>query len=295
MVVKRQHYIPRFYLNGFADEEGKLFALRRDQITFEGGCFPTNVKDVCVEKYFYEVRCSDSRFVEIGAVEGWLSRMEHFLAPRIRKICEWDLRANDSFPEDSGELIASVEFFLSNIVVRNPNWLKPQRAASESLTKKLIENGFFSERDLMELDALGYASDLESIVELGIQHAELCMNIEGSSMERLLSVLEGMDIVILKAPGMTNFVTSSYPLAVGWGDVDGDDPFEIYFPLCRDTAVLFMRGNGDRQLRCVHLKEDEVLARNVALLMLNPLWDCALANSERTLEYVRRACCEWLQ
>lgn len=291
MVVKRQHYIPRFYLKGFADEKEKLFAFRRDKIAF--GCFSTNVNDVCIEKYLYEVRCDGSRFVEIGAVEDWLSRLEHFLAPRIRKLCEWNLRANDPFPENGGELIASVEFFLSNIVVRNPNWLKPQRATSKALTKKLIEDDFFSECDLLELDALGYASNLESIVELGIQHAELCMNIEGSSMERLISVLESMDIALLKAPSMADFVTSSYPLEVGWEDADDDDPSEVYFPLSRDTAILFTRGSGNRQLRCVHLREDEVLARNITLLMRNPLWDCALANSERTLEDARRACYEW--
>lgn len=292
MVVKRQHYVPRFYLRGFADESGKLFALRREQFTGREECFSTNANDICIEKYLYEVKCDDSRFVEIGAVEDWLSKFEHFLAPRIRKLCEWDFRANDSFPEDGGELIASVEFFLSNIVVRNPNWLKPQRAASKVLTKKLVEDGFFSKRDLLELDALGYASNLESIVELGIQHAELCMNVEGSSMERLISVLESMDIVLLKAPTMTDFVTSSYPLEMSWEDTDDDDPSEVYFPLCRDTAILFTRGGGNRQLRCVYIKEDEVLARNITLLMRNPLWNCALANSRGTLEDLRRACCE---
>lgn len=116
MVVKRQHYILRFYLKGFADEGRKLFALRRDQIAFG----PTNVNDACVEKYLYEVRCGDSRFVETGAVEGWLS-----------------------------------------------------------------------------------------------------------AMERLISVLESMDIALLKAPSMIDLVTSSYPLEMGWEDAD-NDPSEVY-------------------------------------------------------------------
>lgn len=78
--VKKQHYVPQFYLKGFANSKGRLFALKCNTNKTIGEIFETKPYGVCAENYLYEVQgpsVSDGRrYVEEGAVEKGLSHIE---------------------------------------------------------------------------------------------------------------------------------------------------------------------------------------------------------------------------
>ena len=48
--VKKQHYVPRFYLSGFTSENNdQLYVLDKEN----NNCFKKNIKEVCEQNYFY--------------------------------------------------------------------------------------------------------------------------------------------------------------------------------------------------------------------------------------------------
>lgn len=48
--VKRQHYVPRFYLSGFTSEnDEQLYVLDKEN----NKCFKKNIKEICEQNYFY--------------------------------------------------------------------------------------------------------------------------------------------------------------------------------------------------------------------------------------------------
>jgi len=81
--VKRQHYVPQFYLKKFAQEDGKLWIF--DKSTKES--FKSNVKNVACETGFYDIpKNIASKDVDTQIVEKMLSNIEHDFSKAIGDI-----------------------------------------------------------------------------------------------------------------------------------------------------------------------------------------------------------------
>lgn len=79
-VKKRNHYLPRAYLQGFCDREGLLWTF--DRVSKEFRRLPPN--SVAVEKEFYIIR--DSSGQKSNIVEDWLASCENAAIPVIRAL-----------------------------------------------------------------------------------------------------------------------------------------------------------------------------------------------------------------
>lgn len=81
--ARRQHYVPRFYLRGFAGPDGLIQILDRKNRRFPAARGP---KALCVEDYFYGVEARVRDDVS-QAIEGAFQEMENRLGNEVPKIC----------------------------------------------------------------------------------------------------------------------------------------------------------------------------------------------------------------
>lgn len=285
--TRREHFVPQFYLRGFANGKNQVYALNKDDRD-ENAVFHTNIKNVCLKSDLYEVQLranTDKGYVERGAIEGWLSGFEGRVRNAVAECGKLDLYNGDLFPSNFGNLAAGLQAFIANLIVRHPMWLNSRKEEAESYAETLQRTGFFSDYDLKKLDELGYRDDIDAVVELGIEHAEICLFVEGSSNWHILNMLNELDIAFLKAPPNSEFITSSFPIAMGWPDAMADNPSTVYFPICSETAVMFVEGDGKRrQLICRHLTGEDVCQLNTALLVDSPWWKQAYSKHPEALK-----------
>lgn len=86
--TRNQHVVPQFYLREFATDE-YAWACRRDGNGL-GEPFRSDVSGLCSRRDYFEVKryteASSTRFLERGAIEGWLSRVEGELAPHLHGV-----------------------------------------------------------------------------------------------------------------------------------------------------------------------------------------------------------------
>lgn len=281
--TKKQHFIPQFYLQGFANSREQVWAYRRVE---NKGPYQANIGDVCAMNYLYEISSSipsEPQYIEQGTTEAFLSKFEDSIAPSIAFLRDYYPDESVIAAEDLWEHLYITCAFISNLITRNPKWLLPQRAHAKDLTRHLIATDFFSPDDISQLKELGYSSELSKIVELGIQHAELFSLEENSSMAKLGELFSEMSFLLLRAPSGSDFITSSFPLTVVWADKTTDKPDMAYFPLSSSSAFILKK--EDNSAFFYNETSSEWVARlNVQLLAQHNLWDTAIAREKETLE-----------
>src|ERR671919_1197487 len=76
--AKRQHYVPRMYLEAFTGVDGKIRVLDLD----DEKEFRTSVQNAAVENYFNDIEVGD----ECLSTEDWLSELEGLASPVIAKL-----------------------------------------------------------------------------------------------------------------------------------------------------------------------------------------------------------------
>lgn len=136
---------------------------------------------------------------------------------------------------------------------------------------------------LFELGKIGYSSDLQGIVELSIQHAELLNFNDRSSTMKLVEGFNKMSVILLRAPDNASFITSSFPVTASWTDEEAENPDWLYLPLSATSALIF---HEERQQNFFfrRISAEEVDKLNVYSLEMNALWDTAISGSKTALE-----------
>lgn len=291
--TKRQHYLPRFYLEGFTNKNGQIFSVRRENFINPSPVKQISISNIGVKNNLYEIQAEHSPdgYIERNSTERWLSNAENYFAPRIKQLINTDLYAGDTFPENGLELIEAVIVFAANLFVRNPKILLEQREKSLQIAKQLLDDNFFTDEDMSVLTQMGYDQDINSVVESAIQHAEIRMlDTDGSSMQQIVHSLMTMNLSLLKTPPGAFFISASFPFVIlGESSPDTDILF-VYLPLSASSAVQFTRTNDERLLECRHLAVDNVIRLNKCLIKLNNLWDYIISPDERSLLALTRSC-----
>ncbi len=282
MHTRKQHYIPQFYLQGFANSQGQVWAYRHNP----GTLYKTSIKDICTERDLYEIpliNVSEPKYVERGAVESALGALESNIAPSVRFLREFDPDVSAVTAEELWQHLHVICAFISNLIVRSPRWVKAQKKNTETLTHHLTTAGFFTSADLVELEKSGYSSDLPKVVEFGILYSELFSLGKSSSMTRLKEALSGMSFLLLKAPSGGEFITSSFPLTMIWLNAAADNPDMVYFPLSSSSALILKKEHNSEFFYATTSPE-YVEGLNIELLARHDLWDTAIAKEKAVLE-----------
>lgn len=286
--VKNQHYVPRFYLKSFTDDLGYLSVVRRDAGRLKPA-FRSKPENVCAEKYLYEVKRRVSQgndgFIEKGAIEDTLGKIENSLAPTYRLL----LSCLDSGKLPKGEecvaLISRLAFLLASLIARHPKWLSKVRGDVGAHSVELLSSAFFSDKDISQMDLAGYRNEFEAIVELACLDTALFRFDKGAPMYDLLVLLLDMDCLFYIAPEGSEFITSSLPVHAEWKDESDENPCGVYFPLSPRYAVVFrQRLEEERCVSTTRMSSIEVDSFNRILMNGDGLWEFLIAKDRLYLE-----------
>lgn len=285
--VKKQHYVPQFYLRSFTDEDGFLYAVRRGTDGV-GSVFKSRTDGICAERYLYEVRRrvpkAEDVFVKKGAAEHALGKNEDILASNYELLLSClDAR---KFPsrDVTCEILDHLICLISMLIVRNPVYLNTERGSADDFADQLKACGFLTEKDQTALKAEGFEGEFNSIVEFVLQGIVLFNLTDDTPLHSLVSLMRGMDCCFCVAPDGSEFITSSYPVFAEWEDRKDADPYSIYFPLSpRYGAVFKRKSEGERLVGISTIDSITVDKLNDALINGNDAWDCLIARNRECL------------
>lgn len=286
--VKKQHYVPRFYLKSFTNQDGFLYAVKREPDGL-GHIFKNKPEGICFERYLHEVKrrapIHGERFIEQGSAEKALSKMENGLANSYRRLIKQLDAGGFSDTDETCELLERLILLISLLLVRTPKYLKRIRSNAATYAAELESGGFLTEDDRKEMDAEGFGGEFESIVELAIQDVALFKFCEGAPLYSLVSSMLKMDCSFFVAPEGSEFIASSLPVFPEWVDIQDSDPYSIYLPLSPRYGVVFkQKSEDDRLVSISHIDGAAVNVINHALMHSNDSWDFLIARDRECLE-----------
>lgn len=288
--VKKQRYVPQFYLRSFTDKDGFLYAARRSPDGL-GPVFQARPDGICAKRYLYEVKRrvskSEEPFIKKGTAEHVLGKNEEIVASKYELLLSClDVR---EFPnrDVTCEILDHLIYFISMLIVRNPVYLNGERDNADDFANQLKASGFLAEEDQTALKADGFEGEFNSIVEFVLQGIVLFNLTDDTPLHSLVSLMRGMDCCFCVAPDGSEFITSSYPVFAEWADRKDDDPYSIYFPLSpRYGAVFKRKTDGERLVSISPIVSSMVDTLNDALINGNDAWDCLISRDRECLDAI---------
>lgn len=221
--VKKQHFVPQFYLENFTDVSNSIYAF--DIIKCEA--FRTTTENIAHQKYFYDYEPLDQFIGSEQVIEKALANSEGESATMLRKLVGC-LKANDvtSFTQDDYRKLAD------HIVTqqgRTPeSRIKGSQLAKEmerQLRAKGASDDFIKESGL---ESENYDSQFQQV--FGLLH---------SSALAIIEDLRKRYWVFWSNETKHNFYTSDHPVV---GHMHPEKVFEIYFPITpRFSVSIFIK------------------------------------------------------
>ena len=283
--VKKQHYVPRFYLRSFTEDSGYLSVVRRDASGLKSA-FRTKPENVCAENYLYEVRGCESQgddgFIEKCVIEDKLGKTESKLAPAYQSLLNCLDRGELPMNKAGVDLVIELVAFL---IVRNPKWLSEVRGAACSRSKELEATGRYSNGDVVCADLAGLEGELKQAVEFIYLDTALFERYKGTPINSLIDFFPDMDCRFCVAPVDSEFVAASLPVYATWRNEYDANPCLLYFPLGSRYAALFYRKRAnDRNVNIAYVTSADVDFLNRMLMNGNFSWDFLMASNPSCLD-----------
>ncbi len=119
--IKIQHYVPRFYLNGFTIQQTKVLVYCFDKL--ESKYFKVNTRNVASESYFYDIPDEVEQRIEKA-----FSQIESFFVPVYNKIVS---------TEDPALLSSEEKFTLAFFLVSQESRTREHRETQTDMMKQL--------------------------------------------------------------------------------------------------------------------------------------------------------------
>lgn len=221
--IKKQHFVPRFYLENFTDVKGKIFVFDIQN----SEAFGTIVDNIAHKKYFYDYQPLDEVTGE-QTIEKALSQFEGEAAQVLRRTVDHLTKSTNVGP-DRGDRTALAKY----IVIQ-------QKRTIES---RVVSQQFVSEIE-RQLKSKGVSD--EFIVGSGLtasnydSHAFQIQMLLSPELENSVNDLCDRYWIFWKNQTKHNFYTSDHPV-VGYMHSDlNSSGYEIYFPLNPRLAVTIL-------------------------------------------------------
>lgn len=261
---RNQHYVPEFYLRGFANED-KRIQLYNTEARME---FNESISDVCSRDYFY----SKDKNVE---VETTLSEIEGKLADGLGSIV--NAEAGRDSPQVSGEQWFLVMSFLTLQDTRTARSQREIKGDSDFLFEKFVEwgveNGELSEDVLERLKSDEVRLEWDQTPQLGLMLHQLHTGVLLSDLEGIVLVNDtDSDLITSDHPVVRHnpyFAGGEYPQVVGYQSRG----LQIHCPLTPDLYLLLLDLEcyefEERNAGSVTIESDETIRELNRLQMVN--------------------------
>ena len=270
--ARRHHYVPRFYLDRFADQEGLLRAFDRRR----GETETTSSKELAVERDFY--RLPEATGLPATLLEEALSRQESEAAAAIR-----DVVAEGRVSHSNREVLAA---HLALQLLRTRHHRNSARGVTDwmatleaqvTLSRRLSDGDFESESErVLAEDCLGRLTHGEIVASL---HEGELLGWSFRSLEMFFEALRlgwNWVLVVLTVP---RFVTSDNPICLlGEPELGGAasnvgvmNALEIWFPLDPHRALVLARDHSIGS-PLIDLSDSHVRSINLRLALESERW-----------------------
>lgn len=242
---RRHHYVPRFYLDRFTDQKGRLGAFDRQKATF----ITTKANAVAVERDFY--RLDGGIGFPANLLEDALSSLESGASEAIRRLVA-----------EGRVLHSHRELLITYMALQLARTQRHRRSIKEmmqwtatlqtqvELSRQLSEGKFETEPDhTLARSALGKLADGELIVS---PEEQALKALSLHSVDEVASVLESGWNWVLVVLTTAKFITSDHPICM-LGEPEPGSPasnlgvataLEIWFPLDPRHALVLSRDHS---------------------------------------------------
>ena len=257
-ITKKQHYIPRFYLERFTDNDGYLYIYDIEN----NHPFRTVPEKFGYERYLYETRLSKPNrngedFLLTNHIEDIFAQYEgkfDMFLKKLDRICTPNQRKNALIlKSDEKKLLLS---FIANLVFRNPITMDylhldevPADIFEEDAKAKL--NEFLSIIDVCNADELLLAA---------IKKVMLTDESEKNNIKSFIESNSDLHFTFFYSKGL-QFITSSYPVILG-NDITvvSENKRCIFLALSPNLAVLYDNyDNSKEKNNRLGVVDDEVV------------------------------------
>lgn len=245
MQTVREHYVPKFYLDRFANDDGFVQIYNFEQHKL----YPQRPRNVCFVKNLYETEWEDAnpklgKYVLPNDIENTFCEYEGEFAKLLQTICNVctsDQNANALILH--GKEKETLRRFVINLMLRNPINMD-SLALFEIPEEEKNSDGMVLFRDIMDKMGLGGA---DSVYLAAQKKAMLTYEIEGSLPQAYVEKLSKISFTFLYATN-SEFITSDIPACFGYDcTIPDEDKSCLYLALSPKVAVLFGNYNIPRK------------------------------------------------
>lgn len=265
----KQHFVPRFYLKHFTDNDGWIHAWNVEKQK----CFVTRPQDICYEDNLYETSWEKEspefgKYVLHNQIEKYFSRCEVEYAKiqnLILDICQNDM--NKKALVLYGEEKEILRKFFANMLLRNPYSMRMLGVdgSLEDLDDNVEIEAF---REVAKL--LGI-NDFDALIQVSYKKAVLMDEFPETYVNNVCSDLEKVAFAFFYSRE-GGFITADFPVAFGRDLIINDQVIQTaYFPISPKVALLW--GNYDElkknSNRVVEVNMESVIDLNMIFLKGN--------------------------
>ncbi len=245
------HFVPQFYLRGFADGVGrkaKVFTFDSDTKS----TFTTLVRNVGSKRHFNRVEVDG---VDPNAVEDGIAEIEGQFAAHLAEVIE-----ASAFP--TPEHFNSIMNLLANISVRNPRLRSlmegfhrdiAERVSSimlssketwEAQTKRMREDGYPVDDGLTYEEMKHFHESKNYDIIIDQTHL---IGMEFEAIAPVLECLARRSWCFVSAPEGCQYICSDDPVVLSWIDESDKGPYSpghglkgtmVFFPLCSEILLI---------------------------------------------------------
>lgn len=233
---KKQHYLPRFYLRNFSDNDGRIWGFDRLEEKF----FDCTDRDIGCEQYLYETHWEDAnpklgKFVLPNQIENKFAEREGEYSKVLKKII--DICSN---LQNKKALICNKEeksilaSFVSNMLLRNP-W------SMREVDLDCVTDGIMDVEEIKTMDKALQIMNLGGMKSL-VRHTSkvvwLDEDFDGSVQQRTQHNLFNTKYCIMIAKH-EQFITSSFPVLCGINEMAENNNRVTCLPFHPQLAVFY--------------------------------------------------------
>ena len=251
-----QHYIPRFFLERFADKDGVLWIYDIEN----SKKYEKRAENICYINNLYETEWDNTgkkeeKYVLQNDIENTFCKYEGEFAKTLKEI---DRIIRDDL--NSRALICSKRNkeilcrFVTNLIFRNPKTMKEYKLSE--IEDELL-NADETKALCYVLDQIGFGSGL-SIIKAAKKKAYLTEEIDGGIILDCVKDMRELPFMFLYAEE-GSFVLKDMPVCAGTDkSILNDNQLCFYAPLSSKIAVLYGNYNEIRRNRMVKINQDRV-------------------------------------
>lgn len=265
----KEHYIPRFFLERFADSAGVIYVYDIEH----NSEYESNYEKIAFKNNLYETRWKDANlnlgdYVLRNDIEKKLAEYDNEFATFLR-VLDKKLILNTNTKAliiDRDEKIL-LKRFIANMLFRNPVTLE-QFNVKDDLEKIMSTEEVKTICELLDLMKIGGG---KSLVNAAMKKVTVTEEIEGGYVDSFITLLDKVPFMFIHSESKNGFVLSDMPVSIGIDkNAIGDNKTCVFLPLSSQYAVLFGNYNNMEKNKVVFMDEkntqmmvDEYIRKNV--------------------------------